>query len=400
MTVTHRRLVFLLGLAAFMVMADNWVVSPILPAISESVGVTPESAGLLIAAYMLPFGVFQLVFGPLADKFGKTRVILFTFSAFAVMTALCALGNTLTGLAAFRALTGVFAAATMPISLALIADIVPMESRQQAVGSFMGIAFLGQALSMGIGGAIANYFDWRGVFIVYAVASAVIAVVLWRGLRGLEIETVPAEPGASAFGSYVSLLAHGPSLRTYLVILVEGAFLLGSFSYLGAVLAQRFSLSLLAIGGVMTVFGVGAMIGGRTSAKVANRLGRTRTIVFGLLMAAFADGFVFFGGGSLVLTSVGVFLLGLGFMTAHSTLITVATEFAAKARGIAMSLVTFAFMFGGAMGTQAGGRIASATSLTSLYAIYGAGMLVLAFAALFAVRSVGSLAGEVSRHSA
>ena len=38
-----------------------------------------------------------------------------------------------------------------------------------------------------------------------------------------------------------------------------------------------------------------------------------------------------------------------------------------------MSLVTFAFMVGGAAGTQLGGRIASATSLTSLYAIYGAG---------------------------
>ena len=138
---------------------------------------------MLIAAYMLPFGIFQLVFGPLADRFGKTRVILATFIAFACATALCALGNTLTGIAFFRALTGIFAAATMPISLALIADVVPMESRQQAIGSFMGIAFLGQALSMGIGGAIAYFFDWRGVFLVYAVVAAVIAVALWRGLR-------------------------------------------------------------------------------------------------------------------------------------------------------------------------------------------------------------------------
>ena len=59
MTDASRRLVFLLGLAGFMVMADNWVVSPILPAISKSVGVAPEAAGVLIAAYMLPFGIFQ-----------------------------------------------------------------------------------------------------------------------------------------------------------------------------------------------------------------------------------------------------------------------------------------------------------------------------------------------------
>jgi len=394
MTTATRRLVFLLGLAGFMVMADNWVVSPILPAISKSVGVTAEAAGLLIAAYMLPFGVFQLVYGPLADRFGKTRVILVTFTGFALTTALCALGNTLTGVAAFRALTGLFAAATMPISLALIADAVPMENRQQAVGSFMGIAFLGQALSMGIGGAIAYYLDWRGVFIVYAVASAVIAVALWRGLRGLEPETARPERDGSAFKPYLSLLGHGPSLRTYSVILIEGMLLLGSFGYLGAVLAQRFSLSLLAIGGVMTGFGIGAVIAGRTSAKVAARLGRTGAITLGLLVAALADGLIFFSGNALVLTSLGVLLLGLGFMTAHSTLITVATQFAAKAQGTAMSLVTFAFMVGGAVGTQLGGRIAIATSLTSLYAIYGSGLLVLAVVAFFAVNVARSASPE------
>ena len=50
MTPVARRLVLLLGMAGFIVMADNWVVSPILPAISKSVGVRPEAAGILIAA--------------------------------------------------------------------------------------------------------------------------------------------------------------------------------------------------------------------------------------------------------------------------------------------------------------------------------------------------------------
>ena len=72
---SSKRIVAMLGLAGFIVMADNWVVSPILPAISKGVGASTASAGILIAAYMLPFGVFQLVFGPLADRFGKTRVI-------------------------------------------------------------------------------------------------------------------------------------------------------------------------------------------------------------------------------------------------------------------------------------------------------------------------------------
>ncbi len=122
---------------------------------------------------------------------------------------------------------------------------------------------------MGIGGAIAYFFDWRGVFLVYAAVAAVIAVALWRGLRSAARDLETRDPHAPIIKPYMSLLGHGPSLRTYSIILFEGAFLLGSFSYLGAILAQRFSLSFLAIGGVMTAFGVGAVIAGRASAKVA-----------------------------------------------------------------------------------------------------------------------------------
>jgi MFS family permease len=63
------QLILVLGLAGFVVMADNWVVSPILPAIAKSLQVSPVRAGLLISAYMIPFGLFQLVFGPLADRY-------------------------------------------------------------------------------------------------------------------------------------------------------------------------------------------------------------------------------------------------------------------------------------------------------------------------------------------
>jgi len=86
------RLILILGLSGFVVMADNWVVSPILPAIARSIGVSPVQAGLLISAYMIPFGLFQLVFGPLADRYGKRQVITFSMIFFTVGTALCGFG--------------------------------------------------------------------------------------------------------------------------------------------------------------------------------------------------------------------------------------------------------------------------------------------------------------------
>ena len=171
-----KRLIVVLGLAGFIVMADNWVVSPLLPSIAHTLGVQPARAGILIAAYMLPFGLFQLLYGPLADRFGKLRVVGISLVFFTLATGLCAAGVGLGDLTAYRALTGVFAAATMPVSLALIGDLVPMQQRQQAIAGFMGIAFLGQATSMTIGGTIAALTSWRGVFLTYAVVAAVITV--------------------------------------------------------------------------------------------------------------------------------------------------------------------------------------------------------------------------------
>jgi MFS family permease len=207
-------IVVLLGLLGFVVMADNWVVSPILPAISENLGIAVERAGLLIAAYMIPFGIFQIIFGPLADRYGKKQVLRFSIILFTIATGLCALGSGLTDLAIYRALTGIFAASVMPISLALIGDVFPLEQRQGAIGTFMGISFLGQGLSMVTGGAIAYFLNWRGVFAIYALLSLLPMIMLVRNYKLLP-ETQHRD--SKFFAPYMKLLANSGSLFTYIL---------------------------------------------------------------------------------------------------------------------------------------------------------------------------------------
>jgi len=83
----NKGIIGLLGLAGFVVMADNWVVSPILPAIAKDLGIDISTAGLLITAYMVPFGLLQLVFGPLADRYGKKQVVTWSMIAFTLATS-------------------------------------------------------------------------------------------------------------------------------------------------------------------------------------------------------------------------------------------------------------------------------------------------------------------------
>jgi MFS family permease len=135
-----KKIILILGFAGFVAMADNWVVSPILPSIAQNLNVDVASASIIITSYMLPFGLFQLLYGYLAERLGKRQVITFSISLFTIATALCAFAFAIPDLAVYRALTGMFAAAIMPVSLALIGDLFPMEERQSAIGSFMGIS--------------------------------------------------------------------------------------------------------------------------------------------------------------------------------------------------------------------------------------------------------------------
>lgn len=334
---------------------------------------------------MIPFGLFQLVFGPLADRYGKRQVITFSMIFFTVGTALCSLGFGLLDLALYRAFTGVFAASVMPISLALIGDIFPMEHRQQAIGTFMGIAFLGQGLSMAVGGSIAYFVSWRGVFITYAALSLLPTILLI--FVGREILS-KKNPNSEFLKPYANLLRNRRSLLVYLVVLAEGILIIGSFSYLGAYTEYLFHFNYFAIGLTLTAFGAGAVVTGRLVGKIVPRIGRLNTLSLGLFSAMIADGVFFIAGIHPIILIIGVAFLGIGFMLAHSSLLTVATEFAKAARGTAMSLVAFCFMGGGGVGAAIGGKVIAFTGYANFYAFFGILFLGLLIAARVTVKEI------------
>ncbi len=379
----NKNVVGLLGMAGFVVMADNWVVSPILPAIAAELNIDVSDAGLLITAYMIPFGLFQLVFGPLADRFGKRQVITGSMILFTLAAGLCALGMGLNDLALYRALTGVFAAAVMPISVALLGDLFSMKERQGAIGTFIGISFLGQGLSMAIGGAIAFFLDWRGVFALYALLAVIPTAALMKRYTSLPSNK---NPEAKFIAPYLKLISNAKAAGVYFLIVIEGFLIVGGFSYLGAYISQTHGFNYLQIGLIMTAFGLATVLGGRLSGKLVAGLGQKKLLMLGLLLAGLADLALAQYGHHLAALITCVALLGLGFIFAHSVLVTRSTEFNPKARGAAMSLVAFCFMGAGGAGTALGGLVISQLGFAYLYSACGLALLgaLLASFALFA----------------
>jgi predicted MFS family arabinose efflux permease len=166
--------------AAFLVSLDRSIFAPLLPALASDLDQPVPLVALAVSAYTIPYGLFQLLYGPVADRVGKVNVIRWTFLCFSVGTALCAIVSTLAALYVLRAITGAAAASAVSLSLAYIGDAVPYERRQPIITNLMGATSLGNALSTAMGGIVGEFLSWRALFVLYGVVALLVTAALFR----------------------------------------------------------------------------------------------------------------------------------------------------------------------------------------------------------------------------
>src|SRR6476659_2786209 len=85
-----RASLLVLGMAAFMVQADARVIDPLLHVIARYFHTSPPAAAVVISSYALPYGLFQLLYGPVGDRVGKIRVMAACLAIFSFGTFACA----------------------------------------------------------------------------------------------------------------------------------------------------------------------------------------------------------------------------------------------------------------------------------------------------------------------
>ncbi len=147
-----RRMVLVLGLMAFWCNGDNYVAAPLIVEVTRDFHIGTSTAALMVTACMLPFGLFTLIFRPLADRYGKARVINLAAFGSAIFCGLGALATGIVSLSLIRPVSGAFAAAILPVTMSLIGDSFGREPKalQNALGQVLGLAFLGGAAGKGL----------------------------------------------------------------------------------------------------------------------------------------------------------------------------------------------------------------------------------------------------------
>ena len=390
------RPIAVLSAAAFASVATMRVADPLLPQVAHEFGVTAGEASVVATAFALAYGLCQLAYGVLGDRFGKYRLVALATLVSALTVAAAGLAGSLAALGLARLAAGASAAAIVPLSMAFIGDHVPYEDRQAVLARFLFGTILGTVGGQTVGGVLGDLLGWRAVFLVLGGLFLAVGVLLAVELRSPRVPP-PRLGGAISPASLVrgyALLFGRPWVRVVLAtVFVEGFLFYGGFTFIGAYLRERFGLDYAVVGALLGFVALGGLLYALTVRRLVRGLGeRGLTLAGG---AAIALGFVAVAAGALPAMVPAITLLGLGLYMLHSTLQTHATQMAPEARGLAVSTFANALFLGQAGGVWLCGRLADRAGFEPVFVGVGAALLVVgaAFALLLGRRPAEVRAG-------
>lgn len=378
----------MLSCATFSSMVTQRICDAMLPALSQAFGVSLSQATQVVSLFAVTYGVSQVWYGPLGDRYGKFRIVMLTTLACSVGSVLALLASSLDILVVARILVALCAAAVIPLSLAWVGDAVVYERRQEmlaklGLGSTLGIVG-GQLL----GGLFTDTVGWRWAFGFMAVLYWVVGVLLWRDWRRQRSRGVARELGVSgtaqSSGGFLrqslGIVARPWSRVVLLASLVEGAAAFGTLAMVASHLHQRLGLSLSGAGAVVALFGLGGMFYMVVARVLILRLGEVG--LAGVGGGVFGLSFVLLGyapnwESALVACSAA----GFGFFMLHNTLQTHATQMAPEARATGVTLFACALFIGQSLGVLAAASLLAYVGSAGVLA--GGGGVVVALALLF-----------------
>jgi MFS family permease len=338
-----------MGQAVFAGAFATRATDPVVVDIAMDFGTTAAQVALLGTAFTLPFALVQPILGPVADSVGKRRIVSICVVLLAAMLALAATAASLGWLMAFRALSGAAAGGMMPLTLAIMADAVPLKDRQVALSRMLVFGISGQIAGGAIAGPVAALLGWRGMLAICALAAVVGAATLLLAARRATPEPITRYDPVVAAKRYRSILANPNAIPLYLTVAAEGGLVFGSFPFLAPLMIARGIGGTTEAGLAIGAFGIGGLAYAAMARPLLARFGQARVVQIGGALGALALLGFALAPAFWVMAAAG-FLLGIAFYMIHNAIQTRATELSPQFRGSAVSLHAFSFFSGQSLG--------------------------------------------------
>jgi MFS transporter, DHA2 family, multidrug resistance protein len=379
-------------LATIMQALDSTIANVALPHMQGSLSAASDTITWVLTSYIIAAAIMTPMAGWLSGRFGRKRVFLVAVAGFTVASMLCGTAESLAQMVIWRLLQGVFGAALVPLSQAVLLDINPREKHGSAMAIWGAGIMIGPILGPVLGGWLTDEYNWRWVFYInlpvgilafcgimafvprtgrdadrpfdffgFAMLSLGIGALQmmldrgelkdWFGSTEIIIEGALAAAGLYVFLAH-SLTAKHPFLHPSLfkdrnfvaglvLIFIVGIILLATLALLPPMLQNLMDYPVITTGLVTAPRGIGTLIAMITVGRLVNRTDNRLLMLLGLVLTAYSlymmTGYSLqMDEGPIIWAGV-VQGFGLGFIFVPLSTVTFATlpsEFRTEAAGI------------------------------------------------------------------
>ncbi|PWC84183.1 MFS transporter [Azospirillum sp. TSH100] len=348
-----RSLVMLMALACGVVVANIYYAQPLVGLIGPAVGLSPETASLVVTLTQVGYGAGLVLLVPLGDLLENRRLVVVTLCSTVAALLVAAVAPTASLFLAASFLIGVTSVAVQML-VPLAAHMAPEASRGQVVGTVMSGLLLGILLARPVSSLIADSLGWRAVFALSAVAMVGFAVLMRRVLPQRRPKAQSSY--GALLGSLGRLLVRTPVLqrRTVYQTMMFAAFSLYWTSVPLLLAGAPFHLSQRGIA-LFALSGAAGALVAPIAGRIADR-GWTRPATgFALAMAALSFFVARAGEGSIALLVLAGLLLDMGvqmnMVLGQRAIYSLGAETRSRMNAIYMAI----FFLGGAAGSALAG---------------------------------------------
>lgn len=183
---------------------------------------------LTLSSYLLGFALFHLICGPLSDRYGRKPVLLAGLLLYVIMSAFCAMAETIEELILFRFFQAMGACCAPTLGRAIVRDVYPPEESVKALAYVSSLMAIAPVIAPTIGGVLVRFGDWRLTFWALVVAGIFAMLLTYFGVKESLPERQTLHP-KNIFKNFMQLL----SSRIYMGnVLTAACLYAGAFAFL------------------------------------------------------------------------------------------------------------------------------------------------------------------------
>ena len=262
--------------------------TPSLPHLPRLLSSDPETVQLTMSLNLAAFAVAQLFHGPLADRYGRRRMLILGLFGFALASIGCALAQGIGGLLAARIAQGICISVPSVLVAVIVRELYSAQMAMRIMGVYGMAVGVAPAIGPLIGGYVYVYAGWRMNFVLLAVLAGVVLVLVARLLPETGGGAGAALGPRRIVADYLRLLGR-PAYVRYLVPLV---MLFGSlFAFVTAgpfVLIDRMGVATQHYGLYYAVLVVAYIVGGLCVIRLAGRVDPEHLVRSAIFLACLA----------------------------------------------------------------------------------------------------------------